>query len=229
MTQSKRVVILGGHGKVALLTAGTLAKAGFVVDSVIRDAAQAGDVEHASGRPVILNMQSASVDDFAQVFVGAEAVVFAAGAGGKGPPERTRAVDHDAAVRTMQAAERAGVPRYVMVSYASAADHYEELGPDHDFYTYAKAKHDADAFLRRTALEYTILGPGRLTLEPATGKLQIADEHGDVDADWPDDKKVTSRANVAEVIAHVIDAHAAIRQTVNFFDGDTAVADAFER
>lgn len=226
MTDARNVVILGGHGKVALLAAARLAAAGFAVDSVIRDPDQGSDVEQAGGRPVVLDIQSASVDDLARLFAGAEAIVFAAGAGGKGPPERTRAVDHDAAVRTMQAAEQAGVKRYVMVSYANARDHYRELGPDHDFYPYAKAKHDADAHLRQTALEYTILGPGSLTLEPATGKLQVADEHGQVDGNWPNDNMVTSRDNVAAVIAEVISAHAAVRQTVNFYDGDVGIIDA---
>ncbi|HET7267577.1 MAG TPA: NAD(P)H-binding protein [Oleiagrimonas sp.] len=226
MADNKRVVILGGHGKVGLLAAAKLNAAGHAVDSVIRDPGQADDVEQAGGRPVELDIQSASVDDLIGLFTGAEAIVFTAGAGGKGPAERTRAVDHDAAVRTMQAAERSGVQRYVMVSYAHALDQYRELGPEHSFYPYAKAKHDADAHLRETALDYTILGPGLLTLESATGKLQLADEHGKVDGDWPDDKNVTSRENVAAVITHVIAAHAAVRQTVNFYDGDVAISDA---
>lgn len=228
MTRAKRVVILGGHGKVALLAAGKLAQAGYAVDSVIRNPDQSDDVEQAGGRPVVLDLQAASVEDFAQLFAGAEAIVFSAGAGGKGPPERTRAVDHDAAVRTMQAAEQAGVQRYVMVSYSRAANQYQELGPEHGFYPYAKAKHDADAYLRETALAYTILGPGALTLEPATRKLQVADQQGQVDGgDWSDDGNVTSRGNVAEAIVHVIDAHAAIHRTVNFYDGDTPMDEAF--
>lgn len=225
MAQDKRVVILGGHGKVALLAAEKLKQAGYAVDSVIRNRQQSGEVERAGGRPVVLDLESTGVDDLADLFVGATAVVFSAGAGG-GSPERTRSVDHDAAVRSMEAAEQAGVRRYVMVSYAGAAHQFEELGPEHSFYPYAKAKHDADAHLRKTALDYSILGPGTLTLEAGTGKLQLADEHGQVGGDWPDDNNVTSRDNVAAVIAHVIEAGAARRRTVNFYDGDTALEEA---
>lgn len=222
---AQRIVILGGHGKAALLLAPKLDSNGFAVEAVIRNPDQRSEVEKACGQPVILDMETASVDDFAQLFGGAAAIVFAAGAGG-GSPERTRAVDREAAIRTMQAAEQAGVKRYVMVSYARAAVHYKELEADDRFYPYAKAKHDADAYLRETNLDYTILGPGSLTHEPATRRLQIADERGQVDGDWPDKKKVTSRDNVAEVIAYAVQYDAAVRQTVNFYDGDTPLAQA---
>ncbi|MDN5938346.1 MAG: NAD(P)H-binding protein [Salinisphaera sp.] len=222
---AQRIVILGGHGKVARLLAPKLTTAGFAVDAVIRDPDQRGDIEAAGGHPVVLDVETASIDDFAGVFAGATAIVFAAGAGG-GNPARTRAVDFEAATRSMEAAEKAGVKRYVMVSYNRAADHYRALEPDHRFYPYAKAKHDADAYLRGTDLDYSILGPGLLTLEPATGKLQLADAHGQVDGDWSDKKNVTSRDNVAEVIAHAIQHDVALRQTVNFYDGDTPLARA---
>jgi len=226
MTQ--RIVILGGHGKVARLLAPKLKTAGFAVDAVIRKPEQEDDIQAAGASPVVLNMETASIDDFAQLFAGAAAIVFSAGAGGDSA-ERTRAVDFEAATRTMEAAEKVGVKRYIMVSYARAADHYRELGPDHDFYPYAKAKHDADAYLRESRLDYTILGPGLLTLEPATRKLQVADAHGVVEGDWPDEKNVTSRENVAEVITHVIKHDAAVGQTVNFYDGDTPLVQALEQ
>src|SRR5699024_11500622 len=208
MSSTKRIVILGGHGKIALLLAARLKQAGFAVDAVIRNPEQHGDVENAGGSPVLLDLERASVDDFAELFAAAAAIVFAAGAGG-GSPERTRAVDHDAAMRTMQAAAQAQVERYVMISYAGADEHYQRLNPDDSFYPYAKAKHAADAYLRATALDYTIVGPGRLTLEPASGKLQMADARGQVEGDWPAAKKVTSRDNVAAVITHVIETDAA--------------------
>lgn len=222
MSDVQRVVILGGHGKVALLAADNLKAAGYAVDSVIRKPEQSDDVEKAGGHPVILDIESASVEDMAKLFGDAEAVVFSAGAGGDSTPERTRAVDHDAAVRAMEAAEKAGVDRFVMVSYATAATDVERLTPEDDFHAYAKAKHDADAHLRRTGLDYTILGPALLTTEAATHKIRLVEQAG---SDWPVDKRVTSRANVAAMIAHVIDAKAGIRQTVNFYDGDRPLAD----
>lgn len=202
-----------------------LKTAGFDVDAVIRNPDQGAEIETIGGHPVVLDMETASVDAFAKVFTGAAAIVFSAGAGG-GNPSRTRAVDFEAATRTMDAAKQAGVKRYIMVSYARAADHYKELAEDNSFYPYAKAKHDADKYLRQSNLDYTIVGPGLLTLEPATCKLQLADARGQVDGDWPDNKKVTSRDNTAEVIAYLLRHNTAIRQTVNFFDGDTALDQA---
>lgn len=222
MSDDKRIVIIGGHGKVALLAAPKLKAAGYVVDSIIRNPGQSDGVRRAGGNPVVLDIESAGVDQLASAFKGAQAIVFSAGAGG-GNPQRTHAVDYEAATRAMQAAEQAGVKRFVMVSYAGADRDVHRLDPSDSFYPYARAKHDADAKLRESALEWTILGPALLTLEPATGKIQLVESAG---GDWPEDKRVTSRDNVAEVITHVIRTGAAKRQTVNFYDGDTPIAEA---
>ncbi|MES0837559.1 NAD(P)H-binding protein [Nocardiopsis tropica] len=225
MSDAERVVVLGGHGKVALLTAPKLTSAGYSVDSVIRDPAQSADVEAAGGNPVVLDIERADVEALTEAFDGARAVVFAAGAGG-GDPARTARVDHEAAVRAMRAAEKAGVRRFVIVSYAGAWVDVDRIDPDNPFYAYAKAKHDADAHLRGTELDFTILGPGNLTLEPATGKIRLADADGTIDGRQPGDEGRTSRDNVAEVITHVITANAGIRQTVNFYDGPTPIPEA---
>lgn len=221
-----RVVILGGHGKIALLAAPKLKDAGYAVESVIRSEAQSSDIEAAGASPVVLDLENADAEALKQAFSGAQAVVFSAGAGG-GSPERTRSVDFEAAARTMDAAEAAGVKRYVMVSYAGAGVDVDRLDPEDAFYPYAQAKHDADAHLRQSGLDFTILGPGRLTLEPASGKIVLADFDGTMSGHAPSgDQAVTSRENVAEVLTQVLSANSAIRQTVNFYDGDTPVPQA---
>src|SRR5699024_4831783 len=225
MSDTNRVVIIGGHGKIALLATGKLKSSGYDVDSVIRNPEQRDDVQDAGGNPVVLDVESASVDDLDAAFAGATAIVFAAGAGG-GNPDRTFAVDYGAATCAMVAADEADVRRFVMVSYVRAATDVDGLDRHDAFYPYARAKHDADGYLRQSALDYTILGPGSLTTEPASGKIQLTDAMGRVEGGWPDDRKVTSRDNVAEVIAHVIKTNAAMRQTVNFYDGDTPIAEA---
>lgn len=221
-----RVVILGGHGKIALLAAPRLKEAGYAVESVIRAADQSSAIEAAGASPVVLDLENADVEALKQAFSGAQAVVFSAGAGGASP-ERTRSVDFEAATRTMDAAEAAGVKRFVMVSYAGAGVDVDRLESDDAFHPYAQAKHDADAHLRRTGLDFTILGPGRLTLEPASGKITIADFEGTIAGRAPaGEEGVTSRENVAEVIAHVLASGAGSRQTVNFYDGGTPIATA---
>ena len=220
----KKAVIIGAHGKIALLAAPRLVDAGYAVDGLIRNPDHADDIRATGANPVELSLEDASVDDLAQAFDGADAVVFSAGAGG-GNPARTDAVDHKGAIRAMDAALQAGVSRFVLVSYARALVDVDTLNPEDSFFPYAKAKHDADEHLRSTNLDYTILGPGRLTLEPAAEKIVVADEKGAVEG-LPAEAAVTSRDNVAAVIAHVLIENAGSRQTINFYDGDTAIADA---
>ncbi|OSM42544.1 SDR family oxidoreductase [Nesterenkonia sp. PF2B19] len=226
MAQDKRVVILGGHGKVAMLAAPKLVSAGWSVDSLIRNPDHRDDVAATGATPVVLDIENADVDQLAEAFDGADAVVFSAGAGG-GNPARTRAVDLEAAVRSMEAAEQAGVTRYVMVSYVRAETDVDTLDKESSFYPYAEAKHHADSHLRGTALDWTILGPGSLTQQPATRRLQVVDAGGLIDGRRPDAAEVgASRENVAEAITHVLTAGAAVRRTVNFYDGETPLEEA---
>lgn len=226
MTEERRVVLIGGHGKVALLAAPKLVARGFAVDSLIRNPDHSAEISATGATPIVLDIENAGVEQLAEAFSGAHSIVFSAGAGG-GNKERTRAVDFDAAVRSMEAAKQAGVSRFVMVSYSRALVDVDNLDPENSFYTYAKAKHDADAVLRETDLDYTILGPGALTLDPASKKITIADETGNIDGKAPEaENGKVSRENVAEVITHVVDTEAAQRSTVNFYDGSTAIAEA---
>lgn len=226
MTDAKRVVILGGHGKIALMAAPKLKEAGYEVHSVIRNEDHSADIEGTGATPVLLDIESATQDALAEAFTGADAVVFSAGAGG-GNPARTNAVDFEAAVRSMAAAGQAGVKRYVMVSYATASVDAERVDKDNSFFPYVKAKSEADAHLRESVLEYTILGPGLLTLEPSPGKVKLADAEGNIEGREPDEgEAVTSRELVADVITHVVAKNAAIRDTVNFYDGETVLDDA---
>lgn len=226
MAEQNRVVLIGGHGKVALLAAPKLAERGFQVHSLIRNPQHAPDVTAAGGTPVVLDIENADVEELAQAFTGASAIVFSAGAGG-GNPQRTHAVDFGAAVRSMDAAKQAGVSRFVMVSYSRALVDVDTLDHENSFYPYAKAKHDADRYLRESELDYTILGPGALTLEPASKQIVLADEVGNIEGTPAQtESSQTSRENVAEVIAHVLGAGVAVRSTVNFYDGSTPIAEA---
>lgn len=228
MADDKRVVIIGGHGKVALLAAPKFRDAGYSVDSIIRNPEHKADIEQRGANPVLLDIERATVDELREAFEGADAVVFSAGAGG-GDPERTRAVDYEAAVRSIDAAEKAGVKRYVMVSYVTADIDVERLDEDESMYPYAKAKHDADAHLRASGLEHTILGPGVLTLEAASGRIQLVDREGKIDGAEPQEgQSDTSRENVAEVMVHVVVHNAGVGEKINFYDGETPIAEAIK-
>jgi nucleoside-diphosphate-sugar epimerase len=145
-----RVVVIGGHGKVALELARILTERGDEVDSVFRNPDHSNDVAATGARPVVADIERLDTDALADLVAGHDAVVFSAGAGG-GNPERTYAVDRDAAIRVIDAAGQAGVPRFVMVSYFGAGpDH--GVPPDDPFFAYAEAKAAADAYLRPARL-----------------------------------------------------------------------------
>ncbi len=212
-----RIVIIGGHGKVALQLARILTERGDEASSVFRNPDHSDDVAATGARPVVADIEQMDTDALAGLLAGHDAVVFSAGAGG-GNPTRTYAVDRDAAIRLIDAAAQAGVRRFVMVSYFGA-------GPDHGvpqddpFFPYAEAKAAADAHLRVSDLDWTVLGPGRLTLEPATGRIVVGEGKGEGKGD-------VSRADVALVVAAVLADNSTIRRTVEFNNGDVPIADA---
>ncbi|MEC5190063.1 MULTISPECIES: NAD(P)H-binding protein [unclassified Arthrobacter] len=214
-----RIVIIGGHGKVALELSRILSAEGADVTSVIRNPDQGADVTEAGATPVVLDVEQSTTAEIAEALRNHDAVVWSAGAGGASP-ERTYAVDRDAAIRSMDAAAEAGVGRYIMVSYLGA-------GPDHgvpednSFFAYAEAKAAADTYLRGTGLAWTILGPGTLTDGPGDGLIDVnpAEDAGSRD---------TARANVALVAAAVLGLPSTAGRTIEFRDGDLPVAAALE-
>ncbi|MGC5049269.1 SDR family oxidoreductase [Micrococcus porci] len=213
------ILIIGGHGKIALLTAPLLADAGHTVTSAIRNPEHADDVRTAGAEPLVLDVEHASPAELEAAMRGRDVVVWSAGAGG-GDPERTYAVDRDAAIASMDAARAAGVRRYVMVSYRGASVHHG-VPEDSSFFAYAEAKAAADEHLRGSHLDWTILGPGALTLDEPTGRVQV-------DPQGPSEELPgTSRGNVARMIAAAVDSGASIGRQVEFVDGDTPVDDAF--
>lgn len=211
-----KVTIIGGHGKIALLAAATLAGRGDEVTSVIRNPEQIADIEATGARALVLDVESATAPEMAEAFAGADAIVWSAGAGG-GNPDRTYAVDRDAAIRSINAAEQAGIKRYVMVSFLTADT--EHLVPlDDPFYPYMASKIAADDHLRASALDYTILGPGALTTQEPSGLLDPApDTSGDTS---------TSRGNVAQAVVATLDDPSTKGRTIGFTDGSVPVPQA---
>ena len=209
-----RILIFGGHGKVALLLAPLLVARGDEVTSVIRNPAHAADVAATGAMPRVADAESLSEAELAELVAGQDALVWSAGAGG-GDPARTVAVDRDAAIRSMDAAVAAGVRRYVMVSYFGARpDH--GVPPDDPFFAYAEAKAAADEHLRASGLAATILGPSALTLDEPTGRI-------DVDATT---SRSVSRADVAAVVAAALVEDATIGRTIRFNSGEVPIVEA---
>ncbi|MGV0836046.1 SDR family oxidoreductase [Mycolicibacterium thermoresistibile] len=210
-----RIVIIGGHGKVAMHLSQILSDRGDEVTSVFRNPNHAEEVMVTGAQPLQGDIEQLDTKTLAEVLSGHDAVVFSAGAGG-GNPTRTYAVDRDAAIRVIDAAQQAGVRRFITVSYFGA-------GPDHgvpedsSFFPYAEAKAAADAHLRASELDWTILGPGRLTEEPATGKITVGPAAADGEV---------PREDVALVAAACLADDSTVRRTIEFNTGDTPIAEA---
>lgn len=209
-----RILIFGGHGKVALLLEPLLAAQGHTVTAVIRNAAHEAEVAATGAQPVVADVEMLDVEQLTNLVAGNDVVVWSAGAGG-GNPGRTYAVDRDAAIRSMDAAEAAGVERYLMVSWlGSRADH--GVAADSSFFPYADAKWAADEHLAASTLDWTILAPGTLTLEPPTGRIQLD----------PPGRGEVPRADVAATIAAAIADDSTIGRTIRFGAGAEVIGHA---
>jgi nucleoside-diphosphate-sugar epimerase len=183
-----RIAIAGAHGQVARRLGRLLSARGDAVVGIVRNADHQDDLREDGVQPVVLDLETATVDDVAGVLAGADAVVFAAGAGPSSGAARKHTVDKGAALLLADAAERAGVRRYLLVSSMGAAQARQGTPPGMDpvFATYLQAKLAAeDAILPRPALETVVLRPGRLTDDPGTGRVTLAHgiEHGEIPRD----------------------------------------------
>ena len=164
------VAIAGAHGKIALRLARLLAGDGDRVIGLIRNSDHAADVVQAGAAPVVCDLEQASVEEIAIAIDGAEAVVFAAGAGPGSGADRKLTMDRDGAIKLLGAAATAGTRRYLMISGAGAED---PPAGDEVWEIYLRAKAEADAALAASDREWTIVRPGGLTDDPGTGSVRI--------------------------------------------------------
>ncbi|MGW1186090.1 SDR family oxidoreductase [Streptomyces drozdowiczii] len=208
-----RIVIAGGHGQIALRLERLLAARGDEAAGIIRNPEQSDDLRKAGAEPVVLDLESATVEQAAEVLRGADAAVFAAGAGPNSGTARKDTVDRGAAVLFADAAERAGVRRYVVVSSMGAdPDH----AGDEVFDVYLRAKGAADADVRsRSGLDWTILRPGMLTNDAGTGQVLLAASTG---------RGPVPRDDVAAALLELLDTPATAGLTLELIAGNVPLA-----
>jgi uncharacterized protein YbjT (DUF2867 family) len=209
------IVIAGGHGQIALLTAKLLSGQGHTVRSLIRNPAHEADVAAAGAQPVLADMEQLESEQLAAMLPGADAIVFAAGAGPGSGPERKWTVDYGAAAKMIGAAKRAGIERYVMIS-ARGAD--VDAPDDGGFGTYRRAKGQADAELAASGLQYTIIRPVGLTDDPPSNAVSTAESGSDT----------VSRADVAATVVAVLSEPRTAGLTFVLRSGSDTVAAAIE-
>jgi uncharacterized protein YbjT (DUF2867 family) len=211
-----RVVIAGGHGKIALLLHRHLAGRGDTPVGLIRNPDQAAALRAAGATPIICDLEHTDVAHLAAHLDDADAVIFAAGAGPGSGAARKDTVDRAAAALLADAATRAGVHRYLLVS-SMGVDKPPAPGSDDVWAAYLRAKRAAEDDLRGRDLAWTVLRPGRLTDDPPTGRVTLARNV---------DRGAISRADVAGVLAALLDEPRTTGATLELVDGPTPIADA---
>lgn len=211
-----RIAVVGGHGKIALQLHPLLVAAGHQPVALVRREEYRAELEELGAEVQLLDIENSRVDDFAVAFAGCDAVVFAAGGGPDGNIDRKRTVDLEGSLKSIAAASRAGIRRFVQVSAINV-----DAPVAHDagavWRAYVAAKRDADIALRDSELDWTIIRPGRLTDEPGTGLVALGAEVPRADV---------PRADVAAVLASVVPVDATIGHQWNLVGGDVPVADA---
>jgi len=210
------VVIAGGHGQIALHLERFLADAGHEPVGLVRNPDHLADLAKQGARGVVVDLEEATVDQLAAAVAGADAVVFAAGAGPGSGAGRKETVDRAAAALLADAAEQAQVTRYLMVSAMGT----EGADPDSDdvFQVYLRAKGAADDDLRgRAGLEWTVVRPGRLTDDEPTGRVALGERL---------DRGSVTRRDVAAVLAELLVTGVGAGRTVDLVSGKVPVAQA---
>ncbi|WP_309130955.1 SDR family oxidoreductase [Brevibacterium sp.] len=214
-----RIAIVGGHGQIALKATEQLISAGHEVTSIIRRPEQVNEIEALGAQAQICDIATASAAELAAAVAGSDALVFAAGAGPGSTIEAKRSIDLGGSLKSIDACLEIGVRRFVQISFIGVTEPVPE-GTDPVFAAYWDAKREADEALISSGLDYTIVKPGRLTDEPATGT-------GEVGTGSPRGAS-TSRANVADFIRVVLDEPRTIGMSIDVWDGDTPLRDALE-
>jgi uncharacterized protein YbjT (DUF2867 family) len=211
-----RIAVVGGHGQVARHLLVALRRSQHDPVALVRRESYREELESRGAEVRLLDLEVADAAGYAAAFAGCDAVVFAAGGGADGNKERKRTVDLGGSLKSIEGARAAGIERFVQLS---AIDVDEPLPPDTDevWAAYVEAKRDADAALRASDLAWTIIRPGRLTDDPATGRVALGPDVG---------RGEVTRADVAAVLAAVLDQPASVGKQWNLVNGDVPVAEA---
>ncbi len=214
-----RIVVIGGHGRTGILVVEQLAARGDSVVATIRNPKQMADIVKLGAEPVVLDLDKSTGPDFQKVFRGADAIIFAAGSG----TGESSALDRTGTVKTVRAAARAGVSRYVTISSIGASTGMRLVGEwaTEEMRDYYKQKRAANKALRASTLDWTILEPGELTDDKGTGKVLLSEaaiETGPI-----------PRADVAATVVAVLAEPKSIGRVFQLVGGSTAIVAAVKK
>jgi nucleoside-diphosphate-sugar epimerase len=212
-----QVVIAGGHGKIALRLTQLLRDRGDEVVGLIRNPDHADDLRAAGADPITYDLEEGNADELAGALAGADAAVFAAGAGPGSGAERKWTMDRDGAIKLLEAARAASVPRYLIISSIGAEN---PPAGDDVFSVYLRAKAEADDAVAASDREWTIVRPGGLTDDPGSGHVRLSAEAF---------RARVARDDVAAVIAALLARDDAAGQIVYVGGGEDPIDAALDR
>ncbi|MFZ0142085.1 MAG: SDR family oxidoreductase [Aeromicrobium sp.] len=211
-----QIAIVGGNGKIARHLIAQLAAAGHQPVALVRNPTYKHDLEQLGAHVRLLDIEQDEVDHFAAAFAECDAVVFAAGGGPDGNIDRKRTVDLGGSLKSIEAAQQAGINRFVQISAINVDDPVAD-DTEPVWKAYVEAKRDADIALRDSGLDWTILRPGRLTNDEGTGEVALGEDIG---------RGEIPRADVAAVVVAVLDDPTSIGRQWNLVGGQTPVDEA---
>ncbi len=214
-----KVLVAGAHGKTARRLVRMLVDDGHEVKGLVRKEEQMPDVEADGAEPVLVDLEEEEVEGgVGEAVEGCDAIVFAAGAGPGSGAARKETMDYGGAAKLIEAAQKRGVRRYLMLSSMGAGNPEggsEAMQP----YLFAKAR--ADERLIKSDLEYTIIRPGGLTNEEGTGRIETAQSLGR--------RGQISRDDVARTFADALEMTNTYGKTFEILSGDTPIPEVLER
>ncbi len=206
----QKILVIGANGSTGKIICRHLGESpGYRPVAMIREESQKENFEKQGIRTVIGDLEG----DFEHAFQNIDRVIFAAGSGGSTGKEKTIAVDQEGAKKSIDFAKKYHCQKFVMLSSMGAAN------PDSnsEMHDYLKAKQEADEYLKSSGLDYTIIRPGALTHNPATGRIEAGESL--------DKKGEISRENVALTLLDVLSSDVAANSTFEILDGDNPIVE----
>ncbi len=209
-----KTLIIGANGQIGKFLVELMAKQDLEIKAMVRKAEQEADLQALGAETVIGDLEK----DFSHAYEGCQAVVFAAGSGAHTGKDKTELVDHQGAIRSIDFAVEKGSKRYLMVS-ALRADQ-PKAWPD-SMVHYFEAKSKADAHLRETDLDYTILRPGQLNHKSATQNIALSEK-------LPSSGEIP-REDVAHTLLALLSQENTYRKSLDLLSGDTPIQEAVKQ
>ncbi|AZZ55320.1 SDR family oxidoreductase [Rathayibacter iranicus] len=211
-----RIAVIGAHGKVGQQILHLLYDAGHESVGVVRNPDHAEDILRLGSEPLVHDLEDSTPEAFAEALGHVDGMVFTAGAGPDSGPDRKRTVDLGASVLSQKAAAIIGVQHFVQIS-AMGVDEPLPEETDAGWKAYVEAKRDADAALRDSGVDWTILRPGGLTTDEGTGKITLGTSV---------EKGSIPRADVAATVIAVLAQPTSIGKTWEIVSGTSPIDEA---